>query len=131
MDIGVLIRRYRTDNDLTLREFASRCGTSHSYIAMLENNKNSKTGEPIVPTIAMIKKLSKGMNVSVNDLISMCDDIPISLDTSIDIKLAQKNSPEEPKLSEREKALLDLFRLVPEDKQQMLFQMIQVALGKI
>ena len=34
-------------------------------------------------------------------------------------------------LSDEERKLLDLFRLVPEDKQQMLFQMIQVALGKI
>jgi transcriptional regulator with XRE-family HTH domain len=34
-------------------------------------------------------------------------------------------------LSDEERILLDLFRLVPEDKQQMLIQMIQVAVGKI
>ena len=41
---------------------------------------------------------------------------------------AQKNPPEEPKLTEGEKKMLDLFRLVPQDKQQMVLQMIEVAL---
>lgn len=41
----------------------------------------------------------------------------------------QKNPPEEPKLSEGEEMLLNLFRRVPEDKQQMILQMIRVALG--
>ena len=38
-------------------------------------------------------------------------------------------SPEEPKLSEGEKVLLDLFRRVPNDKQQLVLQMIRAALG--
>lgn len=37
-------------------------------------------------------------------------------------------SPEEPKLSEGEKMLLNLFRQVPEDKQQLVLQMIEAAL---
>ena len=37
--------------------------------------------------------------------------------------------PEEPKLSEGEQTLLDLFRRVPEDKQALVLQMIRVALG--
>lgn len=40
-----------------------------------------------------------------------------------------KSPPEEPKLSEGEKMLLDLFRQVPEDQQQLVLQMIRVALG--
>lgn len=42
----------------------------------------------------------------------------------------QKTPPEEPKLSEGEKMLLELFRRVPEDKQQLVLQMIRVALDK-
>jgi transcriptional regulator with XRE-family HTH domain len=41
----------------------------------------------------------------------------------------QKNTPEEPKLSEGEKMLLELFRRVPEDQQQLVLQMIRVALN--
>ena len=38
-------------------------------------------------------------------------------------------SPEEPKLSEGEQMLLDLFRRVPEEQQQLVLQMIRAALG--
>lgn len=41
----------------------------------------------------------------------------------------EKTSPEEPKLTEGEKMLLDLFRRVPEDQQQLVLQMIRVALN--
>ena len=40
-----------------------------------------------------------------------------------------KNSPTELQLSEGEKVLLDLFNRVPEDKQQLVLQMIRAALG--
>lgn len=40
----------------------------------------------------------------------------------------EKSSPEEPILSEGEKMLLDLFRQVPEDKQELVLQMISLAL---
>ena len=46
--------------------------------------------------------------------------------------IEEKNSsPSEDDLSEGERALLDLFRRVPEDKQALVLQMIQVALGSI
>jgi transcriptional regulator with XRE-family HTH domain len=38
-------------------------------------------------------------------------------------------SPEEPKLTEGEKMLLDLFNRVPEDQQTLVLQMIRAALG--
>ena len=41
----------------------------------------------------------------------------------------EKISPEEPKLSEGEKMLLNLFRQVPEEQQQLVLGMIRAALG--
>lgn len=41
----------------------------------------------------------------------------------------KKTSPTEPTLSEGEKMLLDLFKRVPEDQQQLVLQMIRAALG--
>ena len=41
----------------------------------------------------------------------------------------KKSSPSEPELTEGEKTMLELFRLVPEDKQQLVLQMIRVALN--
>ena len=40
----------------------------------------------------------------------------------------QKNTPEELVLNEGERMLIELFRLVPEDKQKMVLEMIRVAL---
>lgn len=42
---------------------------------------------------------------------------------------SKNNSPEEPTLTEGEEMLLDLFRRIPEDKQELVLQMIRVALG--
>ena len=130
MEIGILIKQYREKNNLTLRDFAKLCGTSHSYIAMLESKKNSKTGEPIVPTITMLNKISQGMGMSVNDLITLCDDIPISLATDERINLQlfaeNQNSPEEPKLTEGERMLLELFRQIPETQQKVFLEMGRV-----
>lgn len=41
----------------------------------------------------------------------------------------QNNTPEEPKLTEGEQLLLDLFRQVPEDQQQLVLGMIRAALN--
>lgn len=42
-----------------------------------------------------------------------------------------KSSPDEQQLTEGERTLLNLFRQVPEDRQQMVLQMIQAALSNL
>jgi transcriptional regulator with XRE-family HTH domain len=41
----------------------------------------------------------------------------------------EQTSPTEPKLTEGEEMLLELFRRIPEDKQELVLQMIRVALS--
>ena len=43
----------------------------------------------------------------------------------------KSNSPTEPELSEGEAKLIELFRQVPEDKQQLVLQMIETALRNL
>lgn len=64
--------------------------------------------------------IAQALNVSEAWLMGL--DVPME-------RQVKKASPSEAELSEGEKMLLDLFRRVPEDKQQMLLQMIRVALG--
>lgn len=45
-------------------------------------------------------------------------------------KEEKENSPDEFALTEGEKDLLELFRLIPEDQQQVVLAMIRAALGK-
>lgn len=47
----------------------------------------------------------------------------------VPMEKGNEKSPTEPELSEGEKVLLELFNRVPEDQQQLVLQMIRVALG--
>lgn len=60
--------------------------------------------------------------LNVNETWLMGLDVPME-------RQVKNISPSESDLSEEEKVILDLFRRVPEDKQQMLLSMIRVALG--
>lgn len=62
----------------------------------------------------VIEKLSVAFNVSQEYLMGWEE---------------QKSSPDKPELTEGEKLLLDLFNRVPEDRQQLVLQMIRAALG--
>ena len=44
-------------------ELAKRAGLSKPYISMLEKNKNSKNGKPIIPSIRTYYKLATAMNI--------------------------------------------------------------------
>ena len=62
--------------------------------------------------------IAKALNVSEAWLMGY--DVPMG---------REKYPPEETKLSEGEEMLLNLFRQVPEDQQQLVLQMIRAALG--
>ena len=72
------------------------------------------------PKSDIISKLAKALSVSEMWLWGY--DVPME-------RQDKKDSPAESNLSEGEKMLLDLFRRVPEDKQELVLQMIRVALG--
>ena len=63
----------------------------------------------------VIEKLSVAFNVSQEYLMGWEE---------------QKTSPDKPELTEGEKLLLELFNRVPEERQEMVLQMIRVALGQ-
>lgn len=73
MYLGDLIKQYRTANKLSLREFASRCGLSHTYISALEKNIDPRTGKPIAPTLDTVKYVAKGMNISIEEILKALD----------------------------------------------------------
>ena len=64
--------------------------------------------------------MAQALNVSEAWLMGL--DVPME-------RQVKKVSPSEPYLSEGEKMLLDLFNRVPEDKQELVLQMIRAAFG--
>ena len=108
MSVGLRIKSAREQKNLTLEEVAKRCETTKQTIYKYENE--------IVTNIPYDKivLLSKALDVTPSYLFGWDD---------------KRSSPSEPKLTEGEKTMLELFRLVPEDKQQLVLQMIRVALN--
>ena len=108
MTIAQRIREARERKDMTLDEVAKRCNTTKQTIFKYENE--------IVTNIPYDKivLLSKALDVSPSYLFGWDE---------------KNDSPTDLQLSEGEKILLDLFNRVPEDKQQLVLQMIRAALG--
>ena len=116
MKFGEKLKLLREERDMSLSEFATMLGTSKQVISRYERGENT-------PKITTVAHYAKVLNVSLAYL--MNDNVTDRTGATLANKT---NSPEEPKLTEGEKMLLDLFRLVPEDKQQMVLEMVRVAL---
>ena len=107
----------RKERGMNMTEFANLLGTSKQVIARYEKGENT-------PKITTVAHYAKVLGVSLQYLVN--EDC---LDRSGATHTNQKtNSPDGQKLTEGEKMLLDLFRLVPENKQQLVLDMIRVAL---
>lgn len=100
-----------------LSYYVKRCGRDQKEIAEVLGVAPSTFNEWVkakkYPRIDKIEMLANYFGILKSDLIE---------------DKAEKKSPEEPRLSEGEKKMIELFRLVPQDKQQMVLQMIEVAL---
>lgn len=105
MSIGKRIASAREQRDMTLEEVARRCNTTKQTIFKYENE--------IVTNIPYDKivLLSKALDVSPSYLFGWEE---------------KKSSPSKPELTEGEKNMLDLFRLIPEDQQQVFLEMGRV-----
>ena len=79
MTLRELITQYRSEHGLSQRQFATQCSLSNGYISMLEKGVNPKTQLPLTPTLPALKKLATGMGISLSELISVADDMPVSL----------------------------------------------------
>lgn len=74
MYLGDLIKKYRTENKVSQRDFAKLSNLSHTYIAALEKNIDSRTGKPIAPTLDTVKHVANAMNMSIEDVLHLLED---------------------------------------------------------
>ncbi|MBJ8006247.1 MULTISPECIES: helix-turn-helix domain-containing protein [Bacillus cereus group] len=100
--LGMIIREYRQERNLSLREFATRCQLSHSYIDKLEKGIDPRNGKPVEPTLAVIEQIAKAINKDKTDLLEEIG----YLNRPNDIKLSPKD--ERDIARDLEKTLKDL-----------------------
>ena len=83
MNLGEIIKDFRTKNKITMATFAEMTGLSKGYISMLEKNQNPQTGKPIAPSLETIKQVSQAMSIEIETILSLLDDdILITLNPS-------------------------------------------------
>ena len=83
MTLSELICKYRTEHDLSQRQFAAKCDLSNGYISMLEKGTNPNTGKPLIPTIPKLTQLAAGLDMSLTELFESVDDMPVDLVPSL------------------------------------------------
>ena len=109
MTVGERISNRRKELGITQEELAFRVGyKTKSSINKIELGINDTTPSKLV-------KIADALFTTPAYLMGWEDE--------------KENSPDERQLTEGEKALLDLFEKVPEDKQAMVIEMIRAALG--
>ncbi len=65
--IGSFIHEYRGKQ--SLREFATKCGISHTHLDSIEKGTDYRSGKPVRVTIDTLEKIANAMNMSVNELL--------------------------------------------------------------
>lgn len=68
MTLGEYIKSFRDKYDVSMDKFAEMSGLSKSYVGVLEKGINHKTGEPIQPSIPVIKKVADATGVDFQEL---------------------------------------------------------------
>ena len=115
MTLREYIVKYREDHRLTQRQFAAICDLSNTYLKVIEDNFNPKTGKPPVPSLTTIRKIAGGMGMTLQSLIETIDDEMVS-------------SVDEAVLSEDERDLLMYYRdLSIKDKHLILTVIRKIA----
>lgn len=79
MTLSELLIKYRSEHGLSQRQMAAQCNLSTGYISLIEKTINPQTGKAMIPTLAVLNKLAKGMGITIDNLFSICDDMPVSL----------------------------------------------------
>lgn len=73
MTLGELVKKYRLEHELSLRDFSRLSGISNGYISMLEKNEHPKTKKPIVPSIEKMRGIASAMNMTLDTLLDIID----------------------------------------------------------
>jgi transcriptional regulator with XRE-family HTH domain len=125
MTIGEYLKKYRAEHGLSQRQFAALCGVSNGYISMLETGVNTSTGQPIIPTLQTMRKISGAMGLTIHQVLSEVDDVVLDIGAD-----EEKQPPAAGELSEDEVILLQAYRALPEHEKQNVLSLLRLAAGQ-
>ena len=114
MKLSELITRFREEHGISQRKMASMCNLSTGYISLIEKDRNPQTGKKMVPTITVLNKIARGMGMTLDDLLSMCDDMEVSLSERDDSAPPVSPPEQDERYTLREKQLISSYRAAPQ-----------------
>lgn len=65
--IGRIIKQKRDEKKLSLRDLALLTNVSHQYLNLLERGYDQRTGRPVSPTLEVLRKISKGLDIPMEE----------------------------------------------------------------
>lgn len=121
MTLKEYVIEYRKSHKISQRKFAAMCDLSNGFISILEKGDNPHTQKPITPSLPTLKKLATGMGISLDELLSVTDDIQLNL-TAFDLE----DSSTMESFSDKEIQLIEAYRKATPTDQQI----VELALQK-
>ena len=94
MKLSEIVRQYREEHGLSIRQFAKQCDLSHASMANIENEVNSRGQPYIIPQMGTINKIAFGMGIPARELLSMMDGVKIDESPTDDLRDELKDNPE-------------------------------------
>lgn len=77
MDLAEIIKEYRQENNLSQRQFATRCGLSNAYISKIEASEEKRRAPYKIETLTAI---ARGMRISLEELLEKTGNIKINIE---------------------------------------------------
>ena len=118
MKLSEILKKYRSENGLSQREFARQAGLSNSLISLIEKGVNPQTGKEMSQDMETYKKLSDGMGISMQSLFEkLGDDAAVKIITERKIPKGMKISTPTLRVGKFNKNHGKIFSRVPIDTQ--------------
>lgn len=116
------------------KEISEKCSVRIAKALSIRGMKQSELCEKTrIPKSALSQYISGSFEPKQDRLFLMAQALDVDpvwlMGFDVPMEKEKKSSPSERQLTEGEKILLDLFRRVPEESQQMVLKMIRAALG--
>ena len=116
------------------KEISEKCSVRISKALSLRGMKQSELCEKTkIPKSAISQYVSGSFEPKQDRLFLIAQALDVDpvwlMGFDVPMEKEKKDSPSEPQLTEGETLLLELFRRVPEDRQELVLQMIRAALG--
>ena len=118
--LGEFIRQYRGNQ--SLREFANKCGISHTHLDSIEKGIDPRSGKAVRITIDTLKKIAKAMNMSINELLIKSGEVS---DEQINNIKTLKNIQKKNNISKNDIEILNLLKNLYKKKKQSIINFIK------